>query len=438
MSLKMASGSSQPDMSLIGELLEDIERNPQVTEARRLLMQLYMDAGWFEAAGDTAKELLQIDSLDAAAIACYAATRQKAVQPVPKSRLDTSSVQGLLAVPSSPEERDAAVSKLSKGYQALRARAKALQQQLHLLRDLEQKMGIVPRRSKYLPDLVALADGRVSSVVRVLSPSSARAVARSMESARDKALDIAVKDLEDMARWLRSSRSPDLDNDAVRDALVKRVRALSASLVEELQPYTSLALMHIEHEVLGRTYACTETMLGDPVADIPRAHFWVSEDGYAWDMEELVQALTSNSGVMRNPLSRQLFTPNDVRAIVSHPLGGSLAALQIEQSKLAQGVRPETIDKLEILAATLLADMSLDQVPSRHAIDDFLAYAARLPKVEEKAIDKLRVAARDSHTGQPFDVSIGEAVRDALGNRVCLHKTGDFLSQAAKHLRNRP
>ena len=240
-----------------------------------------------------------------------------------------------------------------------------------------------------------------------------------------------------MARWLRSNRSPNLDNDAVRDALVKRVGALSASLVEELQPYASLALMHIEHEVLGRTYMCTETMLGDPVADIPRSKFWASEDGYAWDMEELVQALKANSGVMRNPLSRQLFTPNDVRAIVSHPLGGSLAALQIEQSKLAQGVRPETIDKLETLAAALLADMSLDQVPSRHAIDEFLAYVARLPKAEEKAVDKLRVAARDSHTGQPFDVSIGEAVRDALGNRVCLHKTGDFLSQAARYLRNR-
>jgi hypothetical protein len=268
-----------------------------------------------------------------------------------------------------------------------------------------------------------------------------------MEANPDRAIDIAAADLADMVRWLRLPKSqpsqsfqspiPADNGDAVREALAKRVHALTAALPKELQPHASSAQMHVEHEVLRRTYFCSETMLGDPIADVPRERFWVSEDGYAWDMEELAQALASNGGVMRNPLSRQMFTPQDIRAIVQHPLGTQLGALQIEQSMLSRGVRPNTIEQLDKLATVLLADMSTDQITSRHAVDEFLAHVATLPQAEQKAIDVLRVPARDSHTGQPFDTSIGEAVRDAQGNRVCFHKTGDFLKQAAHHLRKK-
>jgi hypothetical protein len=58
-----------------------------------------------------------------------------------------------------------------------------------------------------------------------------------------------------------------------------------------------------------------------------------------------------------------------------------------------------------------------------------------VPELEQKAIDQLKCPARDSHTGQKYDFSIGEAVRDAKGNRVCFHKTGDFIKQAATYLR---
>jgi hypothetical protein len=66
-------------------------------------------------------------------------------------------------------------------------------------------------------------------------------------------------------------------------------------------------------------------------------------------MEELAQAICANGGVMRNPLSHQMFTTNDIRAIISHPHGKHLAALEIEQKKLKLGVRPSTIDALDKL-----------------------------------------------------------------------------------------
>jgi hypothetical protein len=62
-------------------------------------------------------------------------------------------------------------------------------------------------------------------------------------------------------------------------------------------------------------------------------------------------------------------------------------------------------------------------------------YRILVPEIEQKALDGLKCPAKDSHTGQSYDFSIGEAVRDAKGNRVCFHKTGDFIKQAAAHLR---
>lgn len=66
-----------------------------------------------------------------------------------------------------------------------------------------------------------------------------------------------------------------------------------------------------------------------------------------------------------------------------------------------------------------------------------MAYVATLPIAEQTAIDKLRVPAKDSHTGQSFDTSIGDAIRDAQGNRICFHKTGDLARQAVAHLRKK-
>jgi hypothetical protein len=157
--------------------------------------------------------------------------------------------------------------------------------------------------------------------------------------------------------------------------------------------------------------------------------------GYPWDMEELAAAISNNGGVMRNPMSRQMFTVNDVRDIVRHPLGKHLAAMQVEQGKLKKGVRPETIEQLNKLAKVILADESLDQKESRHVVDEFSTYMATLPESEQKSLDSLRVPAIDSHTGEPFDTSIGQSVRDALGNKVCMHKTGDLISQAVIFLR---
>lgn len=93
-------------------------------------------------------------------------------------------------------------------------------------------------------------------------------------------------------------------------------------------------------------------------------------------MSELVGAITSNGGVFRNPLSRDMFTPKDIKGILMHPLGKPLAALRVEQHEMSKGVRLATIEQMEKLASILLEDQSSDTIPSRKAVDEFLAYVA--------------------------------------------------------------
>lgn len=267
-------------------------------------------------------------------------------------------------------------------------------------------------------------------------PKSARALAGMMKSDPNNAIYVAYTDFEAAVKWNRelNGHGEDTNNDAVRETLRRRVEAVKSALPGEMAHMASEAFMHIEHEVLKKTYVNTETMYGDPITSIVRSDFWASEDGYAWDMTELVQAISAKKGAMRNPLSLQNFTVADVEAITRHPIGKHLAALQVKQSQLYKGVRQETITRLRAMSKILVADNSETSHPSHQAVDEFLSYVATLPENERKAIDNLRVPAVDSHSGQPFDDTIGDAVRDAKAHRICFHKAGDLLGQAALFL----
>lgn len=332
---------------------------------------------------------------------------------------------------------------LEEGYIALLENTRALQKETELLQNLKEMGPLIG--DEHIVDLTALAQGRISSVLKVKPLDSAKDVSEKVMAKLDDdgngSLLILIKDLQNVVQYSANSRmdprgsQPSTDNDNVREILVKRVRALKGLLPVNLRELADTALMHVEHEVLRRGYTNDETMYGDAVVDIPRERFWASEDGYAWDMDELAQAITSGGGVMRNPLSKELFTPTDIRSITRHPEGKRLQALQVNQSELKKGVRPTTVNNMAQLATVLDKDVTEDQLPSRRAVEEFLSYVATLPSDEQKAIDGLKVPAKDSHTGIKFDIAIGDAVRDAQGNRVCFHKTGDLLRQAAEYLR---
>lgn len=374
-----------PDMSLLAELLEQIERAPPAIFARKLLVEHYTSIGWTEAAQESVQELAKLDPQDME-VQSILETLQT-LQPSSAAETKTKAGSPSNALPSVPTSF---LSRLfGKGNSEKKERQK-----------------------------------RVQNVVKAMQKAKTK----------EEAFGIAFTDLETTAKGLSTSTLE--NNDDVREALAKRVKTLEAALGEELKSCATTAMMHFEHEILKRKYVGGETtMLGDEVQDIPRANFWVTEDGYAWDMEELAQAISSNGGVMRNPLSHQMFTTKDISEIVKHPLGAHLAAMAIEQKALKSGVRPQTIDRLAALENVLMDDDSADTIPSRQAVEDFMGFLATLPAAEQEALDKLRVPAVDSHTGKSFDTSIGQAIKDAQANRICFHKAGDLIGQAVTWLR---
>ena len=271
------------------------------------------------------------------------------------------------------DDLDAARQDLVTGYQALRAKAGFILADLMHLQALQKKAGIAPSRNT--AKIQRIIDGQINATVQLCTP---RTTACAMRDNPKDAGDIAIADMEEALKCHKklSGQSLATDIDTIRDALVKRKAALEVALPDELQIHCEVALMHMEHEQLNRNYANTETMYGDKIKDIPRSNFFVTEDNYAWDMDELVAAIKAGSGVLRNPLSKQMFTPKDVKGIFMHPLAKPLAALAVEQKEMSKGVRPETITRMEKLSSILLEDQSADTMPSRHAVDEFLAYVA--------------------------------------------------------------
>ena len=289
---------------------------------------------------------------------------------------------------------------------ALLKNANLLLEEMKLLKDLK-----APTCETDISNLSAITQGQVGNIVKTKNLKGIKAVADAI-MAKSKAsdqtgLDVAMKDLGDVTWWSRNlgssgdssftSKDAIIDHkeqDEVRKALVKRVKGLKALLPNSLHQLADSAMMHADHELLQREYVSNETMvLFDPVANIPRTNFWTSEDGYAWDMDELVGAIKRGKGVMRNPLGEQMSTEADIRSIIQHPLGKGLQALRVQQSKLKRGVRPQTISQIDTLGKALLEDNSEEGKPSRVAVEAFTAYLETLPSSEQKAIDDLKVPA---------------------------------------------
>jgi hypothetical protein len=317
------------------------------------------------------------------------------------------------------------------GYGKLRVRARNLLRQTRLVPDLHVQHGSASSAKNHKKVLEALADGRISSVVSVVPQRSARITARAMEDQPERALDILVADLVASVHWLRF-QSPHIasSNSFVRDAITKRIHVFNAVLPDDLQKLTPIALMHLEHEELGKAYANRETMLRLPIADIPRESFWVTEDGFAWKMDELAQALIANGGEMRNPINHRMFSNRDVQAIHSHPLTKNLDMSQRKQPDVrisALGSMEETIDKLDELANTMVSDISADRLPSRKGLEEFLVYLLRLPKSEQNSIDELQLP------GVKF--TLVQLVEAALARKFSLFRTGDLIEKAAESLR---
>jgi hypothetical protein len=319
----------------------------------------------------------------------------------------------------SKQEIEEIEKKLEEGYQALKIEAKILKVELAS----NYFQNIAEDQDTILANLHSISKGDVASAVSVNQPVSVREAAREIMASPQRATELILEDLETVVRWL-TGHLGEIDAEKLREKVVKRRAFLEAALPESMQQECAAAFRQVEREHLEKKYANTETMYGDKIEDIPRSNFFASEDNYAWDMEELAAAIRAQGGVMRNPLSKQMFSESDIETILSHPLGQQLRPLQEAQHRLKKGVRSATITKIESLGNVMLTDQSMDARPSRTAIEEFLAFVATLPSSERQTIRELKIEAVDRNTGQPFDYSISESVNDAKAGVTCYHKVG--------------
>jgi len=384
--------SVSPDMTYIAELYEEISRHPPGIGARKLLIEHYMSVGngWLEGALDEAKKLKILVPKDPD-VDEYLKALTSTSRPPPydqnspgqvlqggRDQRSTSSkpVPGLQSVGSIGHQNDSRMD-LTAIYRTLRAKATLMISYLLRSQKFKSKDGESQPKNFAKTHAVGKEDkAAIDNMMRTMR--SASSVARNIQEYPEEGIQIAIQDLEDVMKCKRAPGgvASSVSLDTMRDLLLSRSNDVKYALPEELQIYCEIAFMQVEHESLERNYVNDETMLGDKVKDISRTDFYVTEDNYAWSMDELVQALRANSGVFRNPLSREMFTPKDVKGILMHPTGRPLAALHVEQNELCGGVRMETIKHMENLASVLLTDYSSDTIASRTAVDEFLLYVA--------------------------------------------------------------
>jgi hypothetical protein len=369
---------SADNLSLINELYTTIEDDPTAIYPRKFLVEQLTACGWIPAAVDAAKDVLKLDPKDKEMLD-FVQKHQTAAPASPTKnenrtlnkllpRFKTKYKAETVPVPTTDGERGWLEKRLIDAINTLQERAGMLSRDMRVVTEVRKSRGESISRDDELDALKSLANGQLGTF-NSQNPHSARAIARDIETESDsqKAINLAISDLEDILDRLRSSDNPPND-DSIRETLSKRCRIIATSLSAEKQDQVNLALMHLEHEKLGRKYHNNETMFGDEVKDITRSDFLMSEDGYAWSMDELAQAITAGGGVMRNPLSKEMFSTTDIKRIIQHATGKPLAAMQLEQSELSKGVRSTTIDQLSKLADVFLTDMEDDQRASRLAL----------------------------------------------------------------------
>ncbi|KAI0127150.1 hypothetical protein BJ170DRAFT_683004 [Xylariales sp. AK1849] len=395
----------------VSALYDALELDPSNVFLLERIIEAWNAVGDESMAREYATTLLQIDTTNTIAYDCLLIAQNLSKKGALLTVTDVSR--------DFPDEWASADKTVEQGYSSLLREARLLEEEYSIARPSGKAEA--KEHEEAVSNLSAMSEGRVSTAVSSSQTLSVKEVARQVAKFPSRSQELLHEDFESVAQWA-TAQEPPLNKDQIRQRLFRRKDLLEAALPDSMKSSIESAMMLAERHSLAKKYVNNSTMLGEAVEDIPRGNFFVSEDNFAWDMEELAQALKVNDGVMRNPYSRNMFSESDIRKIMRHPLAQVLRPLQIAQNELKKGIRPATIDWVAKVGRIMLADQSPDAGQSRKAMDEFLAYSVTLPDSEQTTLNSLKIPARDSHTGQAFDYTIGTSVGDAKANVTCFHK----------------
>ncbi|KAK0665369.1 hypothetical protein QBC41DRAFT_14760 [Cercophora samala] len=204
--------------------------------------------------------------------------------------------------------------------------------------------------------LQALLHGKISSALTPPAPSppghhessrplrAIRAVSRDIQAHLSKddpfaAIGLAIDDLRSAVG--NQGDIPDLEREQkARDRMDLLQSAMPEG--ESYDHFWADVAMHLDHElpIPASAEYTNQTTLKDgvPVSWIPRERFLATNDGYAWDVGELVGEIVAQKGEFKNPVTGRKFDEEDVELVRRHPLGRGiddavLAAREQEQTE---------------------------------------------------------------------------------------------------------
>jgi hypothetical protein len=420
----------EPNMQLIAQLLEMLDTTADNDTARRLLIDHYSLIGWYPAALDHVSLLTAGTDED---VAQLRTTLQENIAATTKAAVPVAPAAPIAAPAADLQTTFAPLltaTALADEYSALKKLGLSLQRHSAFLK-AEYGEGLSRPLQQWLDDFLRPGAPRpAASAPPRLTMSQLFSRLRSLD-------DTLFAEKVDLAcSYLEPTAQANLQGEKLRQAAQQLCKAAPS-----LQNIFARAVMHLEHEVCGRIYRSNgedvlETMTTDAVADIPRPNFFVTEDGYPWDMDELVQAIVAANGLYVNPMTKAAFTTRDVENILAHAAAAPLRQMHAAQAQLSPGgLSQATAAALHLVATTCLQDDSEQFAPSFHALDIFLNTTVTLCAQEQNLLKMRLFSLQDSHF--PYGrsrQSIMQIVADGRSNTICIHKTGDFLQQIANQL----
>ncbi|HET6347402.1 MAG TPA: hypothetical protein VFH51_20900, partial [Myxococcota bacterium] len=177
------------------------------------------------------------------------------------------------------------------------------------------------------------------------------------------------------------------------------------------------------------------TMLGDELQDLPASLLFTTEDGYAFDVDELVD-LIEEKGVMRNPWTGKDLSEADIGSLVLHPSGAGVrvSALVGENDAMKARLSAATGAMLQDLATVLLSEPTTGAMASSTgAVAGFSEYVKGLPRSEQVALAGARFQLRDTH-GNAFAISVLGAIAGLQSQAGCSRATGRYLQTMAEQI----
>lgn len=170
-----------------------------------------------------------------------------------------------------------------------------------------------------------------------------------------------------------------------------------------------------------RTCHNQQTLLLDPIDSVPPERYFETNDGYGFDIDELVQFMMSVRTYRHPYKGDALLSDADLIALHAHPLV-DVATLERAMNPVPPRLKAATLQSVADLTRVLASDFNEAQAnpAAAAAVQAFCQFIATLPTDERKALDAQYARG----------IGFAQMLQELAEGRVCLHWTAYAFYQA--------